>query len=53
MSLIDKGHNEVADQVYTEVVEGGRVPTTSDVVSLSAEIVRLAKLVDATTEVTE
>jgi hypothetical protein len=53
MSLIDKGHNEVADQVYTEVVEEGRVPTTSDVIALSTEIVRLAKLIDATTEVTQ
>jgi hypothetical protein len=43
MSLIDKGHNEMADQIYHEVVENGKTPTTTDTIVLAQEIVRLTK----------
>ena len=49
MSLIDKGHNAVADEIYREVVEEGREPTVGDVTVLAQEIVRLAKQIDGLT----
>lgn len=43
MSLIDYGHNAIADQIVREMVEGGVKPTTTDVIVLAQECVRLSK----------